>query len=77
MSTRDTKAQTLAASGQIVRAENSFFVPSQSQDGHWYRVTVDEDGPRCTCRWSSIHPNDPCAHVLSAAIVAQREMEPT
>jgi hypothetical protein len=71
MDLREQKGLEIAARARIEKRGETWFVPSQSANGT-YRVTMDDDGPRCTCPDFELR-GVRCKHGYAVEIVMKRE----
>lgn len=75
MDAREQRGIEIAARLKVVRREQDWLVPSQSQRGKKYTVSgLDMDAPRCTCPDFETR-GEPCKHVYAVKVVIQRELE--
>jgi transposase len=71
MNMRELKALEIAARNRIVWDKNSWLVPSQTEHGKKYRVSIGEP-PVCQCD-DFLLRQLPCKHVLAARLTCQRD----
>ena len=71
MDLREQKGLEIAARARIEKRGETWIVPSQSGAGT-YRVTMDDDGPRCTCPDFELR-GVRCKHGYAVEIVVKRE----
>lgn len=71
MDAREQRGLEIAARARIEKRGESWIVPSQTLKGS-YRVTMGEDGPRCTCPDFELRGLR-CKHGYAVEIVMQRE----
>lgn len=74
MDARKARGQEIAAKGNIRKAPRGYLVPSQSGQGKYAVVVVNEHGHSCTCPDFEIRGGEPCKHVFAVRIVIQQEL---
>jgi len=67
----ELKALELAARSRITWDKNAWVVPSQTESGKKYRVTIGQL-PTCECDDWTLH-REPCKHILAARLVCERD----
>ena len=68
---RELKALELAARWKIVWDKTAWVVPSRTESGKKYRVTIGE-APTCECEDWMLR-REPCLHILAARLTCERE----
>jgi transposase len=72
---REQRGLMIAATTRISQKYGAWAVPSQTQNGTWYRVDLAGETPQCSCPDYTTHQQK-CKHIYAVEFTLQRESRP-